>query len=70
VHQLEKDINNWLEIKKFLTIYLKEIAIPDFIRRADRMYARTLSDFVAQECENAESKMRCWQGFKGQADEK
>lgn len=30
IAQTERDVENWDTIKKFLTIYLAEIAIPDF----------------------------------------
>ena len=33
IQQRERDIANWDEIKRFLTVYLAEIAIPDFKRR-------------------------------------
>jgi hypothetical protein len=59
--QLERDIINWGEIKTYITIYLTEIAIPDYIRRANTFYASTLSKFVREECQNCESKLACWQ---------
>jgi len=33
IQQRERDIANWDEIKRFLTVYLAEIAIPDFKKR-------------------------------------
>lgn len=37
--QLERDLDNWDEIKTYITIYLTEIAIPDYVRRANIFYA-------------------------------
>lgn len=66
--QLERDIKNWDKIKKVLTIYLVEIAIPDYAKRASRIYKGTMSGVVNGESENAASKVRCWQALEGQFD--
>ena len=42
IHQLEQDIDNWSKIKAFLTVYLNEIAIPTFLRRAHNQYEHAL----------------------------
>ena len=38
IEQLEKDVENWEKIKKILTIYLAEVAIPYFKSRKTDKY--------------------------------
>jgi len=42
VDQREKDIENWDKIKRFLIIYLAEIAIPYFKNRKVEKYVSTM----------------------------
>ena len=47
--QREKDIENWDHIKKILTIYIHEIAIPNFKSRKMKMYVEAMQSFSYEE---------------------
>ena len=53
IAQTERDIENWDKIKKFLTIYLAEIAIPDFRNGKIQQYIKGMQGFSKDELFNA-----------------
>jgi hypothetical protein len=61
--QLEADITNWDSIKKYITIYLAEIAIPWFKTRVHTGYQRAIMEFSSEEAENAKKMLTCWSKF-------
>ena len=63
IQQRERDIANWDEIKRFLTVYLAEIAIPDFKKRKMFKYIHAMQNFSKDELSNAEKHQSCWKDF-------
>lgn len=63
INQTEKDIENWDVIKKFLTIYLAEVAIPQFRQSKQIKYITAMQNFSGAECDNAKQTTRCWGDF-------
>jgi|TARA_B110000305_G_C19415017_1_gene627511 hypothetical protein len=63
IQQREKDIENWDLIKKFLIIYLAEVAIPDFTRKKVLKYIDAMAMFSFDEMKNAEKHLSCWGEF-------
>ena len=68
VDQREKDIENWDRIKKFLIVYLAEIAIPYFKDRKIEKYICTMQAFSMDEMTNAEKHLACWGDFRDLTD--
>lgn len=66
--QLEKDIENWEKIKKILTIYLAEVAIPYYKSRKTDKYVGAILNFSYDEMLNAETHLACWGDFKNYTD--
>ena len=60
---MERDIENWETIKKFLTVYLAEIAIPDFRSSKQWKYINAMQGFSKEELLNANRTMACWGDF-------
>ena len=60
IEQREKDIDNWDKLKKIMTIYLAEIAIPKFRRDKRNMYIFTMQDFLKGDFINAQAQISCW----------
>ena len=58
--ELEKDMINYDVIKKYLTIYLCTIAIPDFKRQRVEAYMRAMSRMTKDEIANANYTLDCW----------
>lgn len=69
IQQKEKDISNWDEIKKYITIYIIEKAIPMFKERMATGYHEAIRDFSMDEIHNANSNLRCWTEFRKTTDE-
>lgn len=61
--QLEKDIVNFEILKKFLTIYLATVAIPQFKKQRVESYVRAMGHMCDGEVKNATSLLDCWSGF-------
>ena len=61
--ELEKDLINYDIIKKYLTIYLSTIAIPDFKRQRVESYIRSMSRMTQDEVMNANNTLDCWSSF-------
>jgi hypothetical protein len=58
------EIDNWDKIKKILTIYLAEIAIPAYRKRKVNKYCFAMKMFSYDEMINAEKHLACWGDFK------
>ena len=61
--ELEKDLINYDIIKKYLTIYLSTIAIPDFKRQRVESYIRSMGRMTQDEVMNANNTLDCWSSF-------
>ena len=68
IEQLEKDVENWEQIKKILVIYLTEIAIPYYKDRKTEKYIGAMLSFSYDEMLNAETHLACWGDFKNLTD--
>lgn len=68
IQQTECDIDNWDKIKKMLTIYLAEIAIPAYRKRKVAKYTFAMQMFSFDEMVNAEKHLACWGDFKELTD--
>ncbi len=53
IAQREKDIINWDSIKRFLTVYLAEVAIPNYKNNKDAKYVNGMHQFSEMELKNA-----------------
>jgi hypothetical protein len=53
IAQRERDIENWDAIKRFLIIYLAEIAIPEFNKKKTQKYISAMQLFSLDELANA-----------------
>ena len=53
IAQRERDIENWDAIKRFLIVYLAEIAIPDFKKKKVQKYIGAMQGFSLDELANA-----------------
>uniref|UniRef100_A0A7S3N0E8 Uncharacterized protein n=1 Tax=Strombidium inclinatum TaxID=197538 RepID=A0A7S3N0E8_9SPIT len=63
IAQREKDIVNWDVVKKYLIIYLAEVAIPEFRQRKVNKYVMAMQNFSMEELENAKKHQMCWGDF-------
>jgi hypothetical protein len=68
IQQKEKDISNWDEIKKYITIYIIEKAVPLFKERKALGYHEAINLFSVDEIGNANNNLRCWTEFKKMTD--
>lgn len=62
--QLEQDLVNYDVLKKFLTIYLATVAIPQFKKQRVESYVRAMGKMCDEEVKNANSILDCWSGFQ------
>mmetsp|Transcript_14266 Transcript_14266/g.24268 ORF Transcript_14266/g.24268 Transcript_14266/m.24268 type:complete len:139 (-) Transcript_14266:98-514(-) len=63
VAQRERDIENWDIIKRFIIIYLAEVAIPEFRQRKMQKYIQAMSLFSGDELVNSQKHQNCWVDF-------
>ena len=61
--ELEKDLINYDIIKKFLTIYLSTIAVPDFKKQRVQAYIRSMQRMSSDEIMNANNTLDTWSSF-------
>jgi len=54
---------NWDLIKKFLIVYLAEVAIPEFKASKQMKYVGAMQGFSKEELQNASSHKACWGDF-------
>lgn len=57
-------MENWDKIKKVLTIYLAEVAIPFYKERKTDKYIGAMMYFSYDEMTNADTHLACWGDFK------
>lgn len=63
IQQRQKDIENWDLIKRFLCIYLAEVAIPHFKRKKNAKYVEAMQAFTLDELKNAKNSQNTWAEF-------
>lgn len=63
IQQRKKDIENWDTIKKFLSIYLYERAIPHFKKKKNMKYINAMQSFTLDELKNSKSSQNTWDEF-------
>jgi len=56
IQQRKRDIENWETIKRFLTIYLAEQALPLFKKRKTVKYVDAMASFSKDEVQNAKNQ--------------
>lgn len=61
--QLGRDVENWIYLKKFLTVYLYEKAIPYHKEFNIKKYVRAILLFSHDETENSKVHISCWTDF-------
>ena len=67
--QRKKDVENWEHIRKFLIIYLTDIAIPHFEKMKAGKYVKAMENFSYDEMKNAEQHLACWGEFTNQTED-
>jgi len=63
IAQTERDIENWDTVKRFLVVYLAEIAIPEFKQTKVIKYITAMQGFSQDELLNAQCHKNCWGDF-------
>ena len=63
IAQTERDIENWDVVKRFLIVYLAEIAIPEFKSGKVIKYITAMQGFSKEELQNAQKNQNCWGDF-------
>lgn len=63
IAQTERDIENWDTVKRFLIVYLAEIAIPEFRQTKVIKYITAMQGFSKEELLNAKRHQNCWGDF-------
>ena len=61
--QTVKDIDNWDVIRRFLIVYLAEIALPVFRKTKVSKYVQAMEFFSVTELTNAKKHQMCWGEF-------
>jgi hypothetical protein len=64
VVELEKDVENYDIIRKYLTIYLANIAIPSFKKERVEAYVRAMGCMTFEEIANSEAVVECFLRFQ------
>ena len=68
IEKRKADVKNWDIIKKFLIIYLAEVAIPYFKGQKDEKYIQAMQQYSHGEMTNAEKHISCWGDFTDLAE--
>ena len=63
VQQLERDIENGDKLKRFITIYLFEVAIPNFRNKKVVKYVDAMQAYSFVELQNTQKQQSCWKEF-------
>ena len=63
IQQRERDIENWDVLKRWLTIYIAEQAIPQFKMKKTAKYVTSMQGFSLDEMQNAKNHQDCWNDF-------
>ena len=62
--ELQKDMNLFDILKKYLTIYLATVAIPNYKKQRIESYVRAMGRMADAEVRNAENTYDCWNNFQ------
>jgi hypothetical protein len=68
IEQKKQDVVNWEKIKRILTIYIHDKAIPHYKGNKEQRYVAAMSDFSTEEISCAEKQLECWGDFKKMTD--
>lgn len=61
--ELQKDVKLYDVLKKYLTIYLATVAIPNYKKQRIESYVRAMGRMADAEVRNAENTYDCWNNF-------
>ena len=61
--EIEADVENYEVIRRYLTVYLAQIAIPAFKKSRVEAYVRAMGCMTFEEIKNSESVMECFLRF-------
>ena len=62
--ELQKDVLLYDTLKKYLTIYLATVAIPNYKRQRIESYVRAMGRMSDAEVRNSENTYDCWNNFQ------
>ena len=62
--ELQKDVKLYDILKKYLTIYLATVAIPNYKTQRIQSYVRAMGRMADAEVRNAENTYDCWNNFQ------
>jgi len=62
--ELQKDVALYDTLKKYLTIYLATVAIPNYKKQRIEAYVRAMGRMADAEVRNAENTYDCWNNFQ------
>ena len=62
--ELQKDVQLYDILKKYLTIYLATVAIPNYKTQRIQAYVRAMGRMADAEVRNAENTYDCWNNFQ------
>lgn len=62
--ELQKDVKLFDVLKKYLTIYLATVAIPNYKKQRIEAYVRAMGRMADAEVRNAENTYDCWNNFQ------
>ena len=62
--ELQKDVSLFDVLKKYLTIYLATVAIPNYKKQRIESYIRAMGRMSDAEVRNAENTYDCWNNFQ------
>lgn len=63
-NELQKDVGQYDVLKKYLTIYLATVAIPQYKKQRIESYVRAMGRMADAEVRNAENTYDCWNNFQ------
>ena len=63
-NELQKDVGLYDVLKKYLTIYLATVAIPQYKKQRIESYVRAMGRMADAEVRNAENTYDCWNNFQ------
>ena len=63
-NELQKDVGLYDVLKKYLTIYLATVAIPQYKKQRIEAYVRAMGRMADAEVRNAENTYDCWNNFQ------
>lgn len=62
--QMQKDVAQYDILKRYLTIYLATVAIPNYKKQRIEAYVRAMGRMADAEVRNAENTYDCWNNFQ------